>query len=194
MTNLGTSCNALTALCSVLDHRQQITGFCVHTCSVCSYSQNQDYSFRYTTAPATKSCQTKKATWSFHPVSFHSSDSKGISAKIQLVKILRTFVTKNSGKKAKGATLKYNYPCKTLAYLMLALNKQKWIFLSPHLHGLFLQTTEPTQLHSFREEELLFISRQLPVTIKLHFKIILFPDDIGEAIYLLLDPSPNVRE
>lgn len=77
---------------------------------------------------------------------------------------------------------------------MLALNKQKWIFLSPHLHDLFLQTTEPTQLHSFREEELLFISRQLPVTIKLHFKIILFPDDIDEAIYLLLDPSPNVRE
>lgn len=31
MANLGTSCNALTALCSVLDHRQQITGFCVCT-------------------------------------------------------------------------------------------------------------------------------------------------------------------
>lgn len=48
-----------------------------------------------------KSCQTKKTTWPLHPESFHSSDIKGILAKIQLVKILRTFVTKNSGKKQK---------------------------------------------------------------------------------------------
>lgn len=89
--------------------------------------------------------------------------------------------------------MEYNC-CETLAYLMLALNKQKCIFLSPHLRDLFLQTTEPTQVHSFREEELMFIFRQLPVTITLHFRIILFPDDIGEAVYLLLDLSPNVRE
>lgn len=49
----------------------------------------------------------------------------------------------------------------------------------------------PTSL--IQKEELLFIFRQLPVTIKLHFKIILFPDDMGEALYLLLYISPIAK-
>lgn len=95
-------------------------------------------------------------------------------------------------KKAKCIFLKSNYHRKTLAYLIPALDKQTWIFLSSYSCDLFLQTTEPTQLCSFRAE-LLFIFRLLPVTIKLCFKIILFPDDIGEAVYLLLDLSPIAK-
>jgi len=63
--------------------------------------------------------------------------------------------------------------------------QQKWVFLSSCLGDLFLQTTKPTQTHSFRKGELLFIFTQQPATVKLHFKIILFPDDAGEAVCLL---------